>query len=360
MSGIVSQLRETLLCWYDGRRRDLPWRGVGDPYAVWVAEVMLQQTRVETVRPYFLRWMEQFPTVADLAAAPSDAVLKAWEGLGYYARARNLQRAARLIMDEHDGRVPDTWDTFLALPGVGDYTAGAVLSIAFGQPHPAVDGNTRRVLVRLFAVDAPVGRAAVQRQIRDLAARVIPADRPGDFNQALMDLGAEVCLPRRPRCAECPVVRFCEARHEGREESLPPRDPPRKLPHHQVAAGIIWGRDGRLLLARRSWQGLLGGLWAFPAGRIRIGESPEACVHRMARSMLGVEVGVGALQITVEHGYTHFEMTLRAYACQYRGGSPEALGCAAWAWVTPHEASELPLSVADRKVLESVVSSVHR
>lgn len=347
-----------LLSWYDQRQRDLPWRGTSDPYAVWVAEVMLQQTRVSTVRPHYRRWMASFPTVADLAEASLDAVLKAWEGLGYYARARNLHRAAQEVATRHGGRVPDSWDAFRALPGVGGYTAGAVLSIAFGQRVPAVDGNARRVLARHFAVDVPVTRASTQRQVRELADSLVPPNRPGDFNQALMDLGAEICRPRRPRCRDCPLRESCVAREQGRQAELPHRDPPRRIPHHPLTAAVIWGPEGKLLLARRPWQGFLGGLWMFPGGRQRADLSLEASLRAEVRAMLGIGVRVDKRLVVLEHAYSHFRSTLHAFEACHLSGQPQALGCAEWQWRRPSSVADLALSRADQKVLEAVFAEL--
>ncbi len=349
-----SQIRRRLMDWYDRRQRDMPWRGAGDPYAVWVAEVMLQQTRVETVRPYYRRWMERFPTVFELAAAATDDVLKAWEGLGYYARARNLHRAAQQLVRDHRGKLPDNWDDLRALPGIGDYTAGAVLSIAFGKPFPAVDGNARRVLARLFAIDAPIRRSAVQRQMYDLAARMIPAERPGDFNQALMDLGAEVCLPRTPDCDSCPLTGECLAFQQDRQADFPYRKTPHKLPHYEMTAGVIWGPQRKVLMARRPWKGLLGGLWGFPGSKQITGETLEASLRRGIRATLGVRVAIEEPIVTIEHAYTHFRITLHAFHCRYLSGDPQTIGCAEWKWIVPEEIQKLALPRTDQKILKAI------
>jgi len=341
--------------WYDRRRRDMPWRGAGDPYAVWVAEVMLQQTRVETVRPYYHRWMERFPTVFDLAAAPMDDVLKAWEGLGYYARARNLHRAAQRIVRDYRGEIPDEWDSLRALPGIGDYTAGAILSIAFGKPFPAVDGNVRRVLARLFAVESPIDKPAVQREMHNMAARLLPTDRPGDFNQALMDLGAEVCLPRAPRCETCPLPDSCRAFRQGRQTDFPYRTARRQLPHYEMTAGVIWGSQRKVLMARRPWRGLLGGLWAFPGGKRIADQTLEASLHQAIHAMLDVRVAVEEPIATIEHAYTHFRITLHAFHCRYLDGSPQTAGCAELAWMVPEQIGELALPRTDQKILNAIL-----
>lgn len=246
--------------------RELPWRETRDPYAIWVSEVMLQQTRVATVIPYYRRWLDRFPTVEALAAAPIDDVLAAWSGLGYYSRARNLRRGAAEVMARYGGRVPDDPDQLRALPGVGAYTAGAIASIAFGRPEPVVDGNVARVLARVFAIDDDIKAAATRRRLWDLAARLVPADAPGDFNQGIMELGATVCTPRAPRCGACPLSGVCRARAAGRASELPVTRPRRRageLPVIDVVAAWLVRRR-RVLLVRRAGRGLYAGLWELP------------------------------------------------------------------------------------------------
>lgn len=252
---------QLLLAWYDGAKRDLPWRHTRDPYRIWLSEIMLQQTRVETVKDYYRRFLALFPTVADLARAPQEQVLKAWEGLGYYSRARNLQKAAQAVMDVHGGRFPSTLEGLLSLPGVGPYTAGAVGSIAFGLRVPAVDGNVYRVASRFFGVREDVGRPDVQRRIRALVDESLPADRPGDCNQALMELGATLCHPGEPDCAACPLRALCDAAHEGDAALLPVHEKKRPPKRVDVAVCLLTYR-GRVLVTRRG-ERMLGGLYVF-------------------------------------------------------------------------------------------------
>ena len=253
----------SLLDWYLDVRRDLPWRRSPDPYRVWLSEVMLQQTRVETVIPYFERFLERFPTVLDLAAATEDDVLSLWSGLGYYRRARSLREGARALLDRHGGEFPRTLEEALALPGVGPYTAAAILSIAYGLPHPVVDGNVERVVTRLLRWDANPRQASMKRKIRQLLESLIPQGRASDFNQAMMELGATVCVPAAPRCLECPVARACEARRHGDAESYPVLPPRRKTIDVRLEAGVIRNGD-RYLLERSSGMSYLEGLWLFP------------------------------------------------------------------------------------------------
>ncbi len=263
---MAQRIARELIAWYRGARRDLPWRWTRDPYAIWVSEVMLQQTRVAVVVPYWQRWMARFPTAAALAGAPLDDVLAAWSGLGYYRRARNLHRGAREVVARYGGSLPDTAAELRSLPGIGRYTAGAIASMAFDRREPLVDGNVARVLARLFAVDEDVKSAAGQKRLWQLADELVPGDSPGDFNQALMELGATVCAPAAPRCADCPLAAHCRAHRDGRTRELP-RLPERRRDADKplLAAAAAWiERGGRLLLARRAPGGLFGGLWELP------------------------------------------------------------------------------------------------
>ncbi|SVA81144.1 uncharacterized protein METZ01_LOCUS133998, partial [marine metagenome] len=261
------QTRRKLLEHYDAHRRDLPWRMSREPYRVWVSEIMLQQTRVETVVPRYARWMEHFPTIEVLADADEEAVLKAWEGLGYYTRARNLHRSARMVLEKLGGVLPKDATSLRELPGVGEYSAGAIASIAYGQAVPAVDGNARRVLSRLFDLDG-TSDALLRRR----AVELLDIDRPGDWNQALMELGAKVCLPRSPRCDECPVACECRAMAEGTQALRPAPKQRSKLGTRIYAVLVGYRPSGEVLMVRRPSEGLLGGLWEFPAVEIEGGD----------------------------------------------------------------------------------------
>ena len=343
-------LASKLLHWYEHNQRDLPWRCTHDPYRITVAEFMLHQTRVPTVLPYYERFLQRFPDWVALAKAPLDDVLRVWAGLGYYARARNLHALARRVCSEHGGRLPDSRDALLALPGIGPYTAGAILSIAYGHDQPAIDGNARRVLCRLFQIDVdPASREGVRRLDEAMSA-LLPKGRAGAFNQALMDLGSDVCTPRRPSCDRCPLREGCRAQQLGLQDALPVRRRRKPLPHYDIAAGVI-RHEGRILIARRPPHGLLGGLWEFPGGKREDGESLEECLVREVREELGIEVQVGRVLTVVQHAYTHFRITLHAYECSYLSGEPRAIGCAAWKWVTPDELSEHAFPAANRAIL---------
>jgi A/G-specific adenine glycosylase len=348
----VTRLRDRLTDWYDHQRRDLPWRDEPDPYRIWISEVMLQQTQVTTVVPYYERFLGRFPTLADLAAAGLDDVLKAWEGLGYYARARNLHAAARQVMADHQGRLPESYSALRRLPGFGDYTAGAVASIAFGERVPAVDGNVKRVLARLYAITDDVTQGATGRRLRAIAAELVPPDRPGDFNQALMELGATLCTPTSPRCLLCPVNAECEALAQGLSERLPVKTARRERPHYDVTAAVIRRDDGHLLIAQRKPEAMLGGLWEFPGGKCQPGEALPDCLRREIREELGIEIEVGQFLTTIKHGYTHFRISLHVFECRHLNGDPRALDCADWRWARLPDLENFAFPVTDQKIIQ--------
>ncbi len=335
--------REALPAWFDGAQRPMPWRAAGadgrrDPYRVWLAEVMLQQTRVETAIPYFERFTAAYPTVEALATAPLDEVLKAWEGLGYYSRARNLHRAAQAVAREHGGRVPATREAFAALPGVGPYTEAAVLSLAYGVPLAVLDGNVIRVLARVFAVEHDARAGATRAALQRLADRLLDADEPGRWNESVMELGATVCTPRAPACGRCPLAGVCAARAAGRPEAYPVVSPRQAVPHHTVVVGLLADDAGRLFIQRRPESAMLGGLWEFPGGKAEPGESPADALVRELREELGVAVVPGAPVAVVEHAYSHFRITLHALRCRLTGGTPTTALPTAWASLDELEA----------------------
>jgi A/G-specific adenine glycosylase len=345
-----SFIGEKLLSWYELNRRDLPWRRHPSPYAVWVSEIMLQQTRVETVIPYFQRWMARFPNVEALAQASLQEVLSAWEGLGYYSRARNIHKAAQMIVDQYGGRLPNDPQALRSLPGIGRYTAGAIASIAFGQDAAALDGNIRRVLARLFNVNEAARSPAGERRLWELAGALLPPGRAGEFNQALMDLGASLCTPQAPECQRCPLSTNCAAYKLGRQEQLPVMASKAAIPHHTVTAAVIQ-RDGQVLIAQRPSNGLLGGLWEFPGGKVEPGEDLAACLQREIKEELEAEIRVGEPFGEYRHAYTHFRVTLHAYLCQlFEGRPPRAVQVQDLRWVKPEELADYPMGKIDRQI----------
>ena len=343
-------LRRKLLRWYQKNRRDLPWRRTRDPYAIWLSESMLQQTRVETVIPYWEKFLARYPSVRDLAAAPLDDVLTQWAGLGYYSRARNLHRAAQVVTEEHGGQLPSTAEALRELPGVGRYTAGAVASIAFEREAPLVDGNVIRVFARLFGIDEDIKSTPVVKRMWALAEALVQGPKPGDLNQALMELGATVCIPRGPKCLACPVSPHCVAFREGRTESLPrkvKKTPPR--PFSAVAAWIE--RRGKVLVVQRPAEGLLGGMWELPGGDLLPEEEPASGLTRTLRERLALDVP-GADELgRVEHVFSHLRMTLHVFRCKTPTGRIRRKDFAAHRWLAPEAIDELAIGGPTRKAL---------
>jgi len=335
-------LRRALLRWYGRHRRPLPWRATRDPYRVWLSEVMLQQTRIATVTPYYHAFLRRFPTLEALARARDADVLEAWAGLGYYRRARSLHAAARWVVREHGGRVPDEPASFARLPGVGRYTTGAVLSIAYGRPLPALDGNAARVLSRLEALPASVRVPAGARRLWERAAALVPARRPGDWNQALMELGATVCTPRAPGCAACPLRRACRAHALGCVDRFPPA-PARHAGERVRQAHALITRRGRVLMARREGP-LLAGLWEPPGVEVRRGRPETALRRRLAE--LGLRVRLVPANASVRHTITHRRIEAEVWRGELSGPTPRS---ARLRWVAPREPG-VALTALARKV----------
>jgi A/G-specific adenine glycosylase len=340
-----------LLDWYDHNARELPWRCDVSPYRTWISEVMLQQTQVETVIPYFSRCMARFPDIQTLAAADEQEVLSLWEGLGYYSRARNLHRAAKQMMVASGGQLPRTPADLQKLPGIGPYTAAAIASIAFGQDVPAVDGNIRRILARYFDVSVPARSPEGEAALHTLAYAHLPPGRAGDYNQALMDLGALICKPQNPDCEGCPIAEGCLARQLGIQALRPVKSPRKQIPHLTVTAAIIQ-QDGKVLLAQRPSQGLLGGLWEFPGGTLEADDADLAsCLKREIREELGVEILVGEPYGRYDHAYTHFKISLHAFLCKLpQNALPQPIASQSLAWAALDALPNYPMGKVDRQI----------
>jgi A/G-specific adenine glycosylase len=345
-----------ILGWYRRHGRQLPWRRTRDPYAIWVSEIMLQQTQVATVIPYYHGFLKRFPTVTALAAAPPDEVVKSWENLGYYHRALLMHRAAKLMAKEWGGRLPSDQDDLLRLPGIGPYTAGAIGSIAFGKRILALDGNAKRVYARLFAVVERTDGRGGEARISALAQPLLPASVPGAFNQAIMDLGATLCTSRNPSCPLCPLTAFCLASATGLQDRLPTPKKRRELPHKDMTASVITDRAGKLLIVKRPERGLLPGLWKLPGGE-RCGESSLAdALERSVLKELGVMIKVLEPVTSVKHTFTHFRMTLHAFRARIRRGKAEPLTCSGLAWARLEDLAGYAFSKADRTIVHYLLA----
>lgn len=346
-------ISQPLLEWYAIYARQLPWRDHPDPYAIWISEIMLQQTRVETVVDYFTIWMQAFPDIETLANSSEQDVLRLWEGLGYYSRARNIHKTARILQSEYDGRLPADLQTLQKLPGIGRYTAAAITSIAFGMDQAALDGNIRRILSRIFDISLPIRTPAAEKLFWQLAEQNLPAGQAGDYNQALMDLGATICLPGKPRCLLCPLQPHCLAFERGVQEQRPVIPEKKPVPHYIVTAAILQ-REQRFLLAQRPANGLLGGLWEFPGGKQEENETLPDSLQREIMEELGCEVSVGAHFGEYQHAYTHFRVTLHAFFCSLIKGEPQPIEASQLAWVPTERLSDYPMGKIDRKIAEQL------
>jgi A/G-specific adenine glycosylase len=353
----MNRLASKLLDWYHTNKRTLPWRGHPSAYAVWVSEIMLQQTRVEAVIPYFAKWMRLFPTVQSLANASERDVLNAWEGLGYYSRARNLHKAAKIVVDQYNGDIPRDLDQLRKLPGIGRYTLGAIASIAFGMNIAALDGNIKRVYARTFDLEVPVDSPNGEKILWELANKNLPKGHAGDYNQALMDLGATICVPKNPRCLICPVMKICRARQRGTQNQRPVKTPKKDVPHYVHAAAVVVQRR-RVLLSQRPSEGLLGGMWEFPNGRVQ--GDPAAELPKVLRRAYDIRLKVERGPSTgkkeplaiVEHGYSHFSVTVHAFLSELIS-LPEETNLR---WVSLNKLDEYPMGRIDRQIARMIVA----
>ncbi len=349
----LPEFRDALIGWFARVARVMPWRVASDPYRIWLSEVMLQQTRVDQALPYYERFVAAFPDLPALAGAPLDQVLLNWEGLGYYSRARNLHAAALVMAERHGGRIPSSYMAISELPGIGPYTAAAVLSIAFGKPHAAVDGNVIRVLSRLFALAEDVGAGKTRAHLQRLADILIDPARPGDHNQALMELGATVCTPRSPRCGACPIAPWCSAHAAGTQENFPVKTKKAPTPHHHHAAGLVRNTNGEYLIFRRPDDGMLGGLWTFPGGRLAPGESVDAACMRLLRQDFGIETPAARPFHRLSHAYSHFKITLHACHCP-TARAPVDVTDRGMRWVAADELRDHAFDRASRKLIDAL------
>ena len=355
----IETFRKKLTEWYAGNRRELPWRNTTDPYRIWVSEVMLQQTQVKTVLPFYHRFLTRFPDIQELAEADVQEVLKVWEGMGYYGRARNLFRSAGMVVEQYEGMIPDKWVDFRNLPGVGDYIAAAVLSIAFGKAYPVVDGNVKRVLARLLLLEDPANQSTYGKSFSLAAETFLDRQNPGTYNQAMMELGAMVCRPQQPLCTKCPVNGFCSAQQAGRVSEFPKKVNKDPTPRHSIAVGVVF-KNCDVLITRRRPEGLLGGLWEFPGGKIRDGERAEAACVRELKEEVNLNVNVDSHLCSVRHAYTHFRIVMDVFCCSYVSGRVSLNGPVDHRWIPLHELDNYPLPKANHKFLPQLREYVFR
>lgn len=350
----------SLLAWYNAHRRDLPWRQSRDPYRIWVSEIMLQQTQVATVIPYFHRFLERFPTLVDLAEADEQEVLRLWEGLGYYRRARHLLQAARLLHTHHGGTLPADAAILSTLPGLGEYTRNAILSQAFDLPFPILEANTIRLLSRLFGREDDPRQSAARRWLWQAAEALLPDEQIGDFNQALMELGALVCTPEKPACAGCPLSHHCVARQSGTPEAYPRRAAPAPATEVREVALVIRREASVLFVQRPADATRWANLWEFPHTEVGAEESLEAAARRLAREQCGLNVRLGAELTTLRHGVTRFRITLSCFEADWDGGEFASPVYSRGEWLTPGELGSHPVSSPQRRLTRLVASTRQR
>lgn len=353
----LKNFHQQLLNWFSQNQRKMPWRETGDPYYIWVSEVMLQQTQVKTVIPYYQNFIKQYPTISHLAEADQNDVLKVWEGLGYYSRARNLHKAAKQVISEFNGQVPKDAETFKKLPGVGDYIKAAVQSIAFGKPFAAVDGNVKRVLSRIFMIKSPVNRSSSHSEFSQKADTLLERTHPGDYNQAMMELGALICKPKNPLCETCPVNEFCSAFKKQKTTSYPVREKAKKVPEYQITVGIVKKGD-MLLITKRKSDGLLGGLWEFPGGKIENEETAEDACIREIKEETNLIVKIADYLTTIKHAYTHFKIQMQVYLCSYQSGRVKLNGPVDHQWIPFSDISKFPFPKANLKFIPLLESKL--
>jgi len=346
-------IQKQLLNWFNKHQRGLPWRETYDPYQVWISEIMLQQTQVKTVLSYFERWMKTLPNIVDVAEASEEQVLKLWEGLGYYSRVRNLQKAAKVIMAEHKGIFPSEYDEVLALPGIGKYTAGAIMSIAFNQNEALVDGNVIRVLSRLFLYRGNTRLPQAQKQMWQWAKAILPAGQARYFNQAMMELGALICTPKKTSCETCPLSNVCKAKKANLVSELPDRGPKKILKNITVALGII-KKEGKIFIQKRPQKGLMGGLWEFPGGKIEKNEGKKEALKREIREELGVQITNIKKIRQIKHAYTSFKVDLHCFEADYESGEFKLNSAIDGRWVKPSELKDYPFPAANVQLIKGL------
>jgi len=339
------QIQAKLLQWFKKNKRDLPWRRTRDPYAIWVSEIMLQQTQVATVIPYYQKFLKSFPTLRHLAKSDLSKVLKVWEGMGYYSRARNLHSASQIVLNHFHGEIPTTLKDLLSLPGIGRSTAGAILSFAFDKEAPILDGNAKRVLSRLFTVSGNPGEKETEQLLWKISESLIPGGHSNPFNQALMDLGSMLCTPKDPQCPRCPLRDLCKGKASGEPERFPVKSIKKKIPHIEAIAAVIQ-QNGKVLLEQRPPKGLLGGLWEFPNWKIE--RKGRLRLRNRIQKEMGMNVKVRESIGIFKQTFSHFKLTLQVFHCQPLNGKTKGK------WVPTRNLHLLPMSRIHRRIAEMI------
>lgn len=346
-----------LVNWFQKNQRFMPWRDEQSPYRTWVSEVMLQQTQVDTVIPYFNAFMSTFPTIEDLAKAEEDAVLKSWEGLGYYSRARNLHSAAKNLVATNKGNLPNTFKSLQTVKGIGPYIASAIASIAFNEAVPVVDGNVLRVFSRFWADTSDIKKPKTRTEFFDRLSQSIKGYPPAEFNQGMMELGALICSPKKPKCPKCPLQPNCIAFATNRISEYPVATPKKKAPHYTIVVGII-SRNGNLLITKRKPNQLLGGLWEFPGGKVEENEQLEAALHREIMEECNITISIMQSLKPIKHAYSHFKITLYGFLAEYKSGTLTCKSAETYQWVSKKDLCKYAFPKANNKLLSQLNDTI--
>ena len=346
---------DSLLYWYNKNKKLFPWRKIKDPYKIWVSEIMLQQTQVQTVIPFYNKWVLKFPNIESVSKAGDNELFKYWEGLGYYQRVQNLRKACIQILENYDGSIPSNKNDLMNLKGVGDYTASAIASIAFNKKHHVIDGNVKRIMSRLLCLPHFLSKS--MSKINKFLSEHISDKSPGDFNQALMDLGREICTPKSPQCLKCPISDYCKSHLMNKVSKYPIKNNNKKIfPHYDIGIGVIWHED-KILITKRKKSGLLGGLWEFPGGKIRPTETKEACIKREIKEELNIDIDISNFIAKVIHKYSHFGISLYAYHCHYKGGIIRCNSADNFKWIKSNNFSDYPFPKANHYLFPHITNS---
>ena len=346
-----SNLAVDLLKWYNRTNQSFEWRNTHDPYKIWLSEIMLQQTQVKTATPYYINWIAKYPTIKTVAQSKLDDLLKQWEGLGYYRRVQYFHLACQIVLEKYGGKVPAILEEFIKLPGVGPYTAAAVLSIAYAHPIPAIDGNVVRVVSRLILIQEKFPRS--RQPIFSFLKNIIDVKSPGDFNQAIMDLGRDICRPVKPKCKMCPIQKNCLAYINNLINKYPKLTGRKKRPLYNIAIGVIWKKN-KILVSKRNQNVLLAGMWEFPGGKIKKGETPKSCLIREAKEELNIDILPISYITKIKHSYSHFKIIMKAYNCKYIKGQAMAIECADFKWIKPENLDSLAFPSASKKLFNNL------
>lgn len=348
------KFNKKIITWYYKHKVDFPWRLTSDPYKIWLSEIMLQQTQVKTVIPYYEKWIKKFPSLYDVAKASDEDLFKYWEGLGYYNRVNNFREACKSVIKMHNGKIPDDKNDLMQLKGIGDYTSSAIASIAFNKVNYVIDGNVKRVMARILCLE-DYSKSAMQK-LNHFLSKNISLSKPGDFNQALMDLGRNICKPKIPLCSQCPIDFSCRAKISKSIEKYPKvKSKSKKNPHYNVGVGVIW-KNGEILITKRKKNTLLGGLWEFPGGKQKNNENIEECIQREIFEELSINVKVLNYITTVEHKYSHFSITLHAYHCAFEKGKIKCNTAEKWKLIKPDQLIKLPFPKANHYIFPHILN----